>query len=101
MGDALRWIVTANFTADGAVAYLGTDGEFGRELTGARVFDTKEEAEAARVVATGIERIVADPYLTEVGLAQQGLDPLSARERIRAKGPTVRVRRPDPSLAGR
>jgi Protein of unknown function (DUF2849) len=101
MGDAKRWIVTANFTADGAVAYLRADGEFGRALTEARLFDAKDEAEAARVTATRAERIVTDPYLTEVGVAPQGLDALTARERIRAQGPTVRVRRPDPSLGGR
>jgi hypothetical protein len=37
----------------------------------------------------------------EVVVTPQGLDLLSARERIRAAGPTVRVRRPDPQLASR
>lgn len=92
----LKWIVTGNFTASGAVAYLRADGEFGSRVTEAKVFDTKDDAEAARQVALRAERIVSDPYLTEVGIAPQGLDTLSARERIREQGPSVRVRRPDP-----
>jgi hypothetical protein len=95
----LKWVVTGNFTADGAVAWLRADGEFGHQLTEAQLFDTKDAAEAARQIVLGAERIVSDPYLTEVGVAQQGLDALSARERIREQGPSVRVRRPDPSVS--
>jgi hypothetical protein len=97
----LKWVVTANFTADGAVAYLRAGGEFGHKLTEAQLFETKDEAEAARQIVLGAERVVSDPYLTEVGIAPQGLDALSARERIRDQGPSVRVRRPDPSVSGR
>jgi len=97
----LKWIVTGNFTANGSVAYLRADGGFSNALTEAKIFDSKEEAEAARVGALQAERIVSDPYLTEVGIAQQGLDTLSARERIREKGPSVRIRRPDPTVGGR
>jgi hypothetical protein len=42
------------------------------------------------------ERIVCDPYAIQVSLTSEGLDPLSARETIRATGPTTRLRRPDP-----
>jgi hypothetical protein len=97
----LKWVVTANFTADGSVAYLHANGEFGHKLSEAQVYATKDEAEAARQTILGAERIVSDPYLTEVGIAPQGLDALSARERIREQGPSVRVRRPDPSVSGR
>ena len=91
----LKWIVTGNFTADGAVAYLRADGGFARSLTDAQVFESKDEAEAARLITLRAEREVSDPYLTEVALAPQGLDALSARERIRDQGPTIRLRRPD------
>jgi hypothetical protein len=94
-----HWIVTGSFTADGAVAYWGADGSFKRTLIEAQIFDSKEAAEAVLKTAVQAERIVCDPYLTEVGVAPQGLDALSARERIRAEGPTIRVRRPDPSRA--
>jgi hypothetical protein len=93
----LKWIVTANYTSDGAVAYFRADQSFGRKLDEAAVFDTKDAAEAARQIALGAERLVSDPYLTEVAPAPQGLDALTARERIRSQGPTVRIRRPDPS----
>jgi hypothetical protein len=86
----LQWIVTANFTADGAVAYLCADQAFGRTLAEALVFETKEEAEAARQIALGAEQVVSDPYLTEVARGPQGgLDVLTTRERIRSQGPTV------------
>jgi hypothetical protein len=97
----LKWIVTGNFTASGAVAYLRADGGFSGNVEEAQVFETKDDAEAARLVAAKAERVVSDPYLTEVGVAQQGLDTLSARERIREKGPSVRVRRPDPTVGDR
>jgi hypothetical protein len=96
---ALKWIVTANFTADGAVAYFKADQSFGRALEEAVVYETKDEAEAARQIAAGAERLVSDPYLTEVAPGSQGLDALTARERIRSQGPTVRVRRPDPTVS--
>jgi hypothetical protein len=97
----LKWIVTANYTADGAVAYFRADQSFGRRLEEAAVFDTKDAAEAAHQIALGAEALVSDPYLTEVAPAPQGLDALTARERIRSQGPTVRIRRPDPISAPR
>ena len=97
----LKWIVTGNFTASGSVAYLRADGGFTGAVGEAKIFETKEEAEAARVETLKAERVISDPYLTEVGIAQQGLDTLSARERIREKGPSIRVRRPDPTVDGR
>jgi hypothetical protein len=97
----LKWVVTGNFTGDGSVAWLQAGGEFSHHLKDAQLFETKDAAEAARQIVLGAERIVSDPYLTEVGIAQQGLDALSARERIREQGPSVRVRRPDPSVGSR
>lgn len=96
-----RWIVTANATSDGSVVYLCADGGFSSKLADAQTFEAKDEAESARVKAAAAERVVSDPYLTEVGIAPQGLDALSARERIREQGPTIRVRRPDPTTTGR
>jgi hypothetical protein len=95
---ALKWVVTANFTSAGAVAYLRADKSVTRVLDEAACFATKEEAEAMRKVALGMEAIIADPYLMEVAELPTGLDPLTARERIRAQGPTIRLRRPDPRV---
>jgi hypothetical protein len=97
----LKWLVTANFTADAVVAYMRKDTSFAMRPEEAALFATKEEAEAARKIAQRMERLVSDPYLMEVAPTPEGLDLLSARERIRAKGPTTRVRRPDPSANSR
>lgn len=86
----LKWIVTANFTAEGSVAYYTGDRSFSRSLADVKVFATKEEAEEARVLALSIEALVSDPYLTEVAEGPSGaLDVLSTRERIRSHGPSV------------
>ena len=95
--QVLKWLVTANFTADAVVADMRKDTSFATRPEEAALFATKEEAEAARKIALGMERLISDPYLIEVAPTPNGLDLLSARERIRAKGPTTRVRRPDPS----
>lgn len=84
-----RWIVTANFTADGAVGYFTAARSFSRQLADVVVFDTKDDAEAALAEARRQEAAVCDPYLFEVAEAGAGLDLLSARERIRSQGPTV------------
>jgi hypothetical protein len=96
-----KWIVTANYTADGAVAYFRADQSFSRHFADAKVFETKEAAEAAVQIALADEYTVSDPYLSEVAVAPEGLDALSARERIRSQGPSVRVRRPDPTVPTR
>jgi hypothetical protein len=85
----LKWIVTGNLTADGAVAYLATDQSWSRKLSEVHVFSTKDEAEAARKLATQREALVSDPYITEVADTAGKLDVLSARERIRSLGPSV------------
>jgi hypothetical protein len=45
--------------------------------------------------AAGQERVVCDPYFFEVRVQSEAIEPLSARELIRARGPSTRVRRPD------
>lgn len=93
---SLHWLVTAGFTADGSVAYLRADHSFCRRVEQAALFDAKADAEEARRIALRNERVVADPYVIEVARTGAELDLRSARERIRAHGPTVRLRRPDP-----
>jgi len=84
-----RWIVSANFTTDGSVAYVSATRSFSRQLSDAVVFGTKDEAETALAEAQRAEAVVCDPYLVEVAESGTGLDVLSARERIRSQGPTV------------
>lgn len=92
----VRWIVTANFTADGAVAYRKADGAWSREFRDSAVFSTEAEAQPFVAQAAKTEqRLVSDPYAIDVGLVEGGISPITARERIRASGPTIRVRRAD------
>ena len=86
----LKWILTANFTRDGAVGYYTADRTFSRQVIDVVVFPTKEEAEDALNTAKGREAEVADPYIREATDGPNGLDLMSARERIRSLGPTIR-----------
>lgn len=95
----LKWIVTANFTVDGAVGYLTPARSFSRQVSDAWLFVTKEEAEAARQEALRAEAVVTDPYLLEVAESDGKLDLLSARERIRSLGPTVPYGRVKPKAS--
>jgi hypothetical protein len=92
-----RWVVTAKFTDDGANAWRRADGTWSRKLDDAGLY-TDEPAAKAQVADTVAkeQREISDPYVIEVHAADGVIDPLTARERIRATGPTVRVRRPDP-----
>src|SRR5688500_2829637 len=85
----LKFIVTANYTVDGAVGYFTAARAFSRQVSEALVFATKEEAEVAREEAARAEAVVSDPYVMEVVQSDGKLDLLSARERIRSLGPTV------------
>lgn len=85
----LKWIVSVNYTRDGAVGYFTAARTYSRQVSDAAIFATKEEAEAARLEALKAEALVADPYLMEVTETDGKLDLMSARERIRSLGPTV------------
>jgi hypothetical protein len=88
-------VVTARLLADGAPVYLKADGGWSRALQEAAVLAAdKGEAEATTRSKTE-QPIVADPYTFKVEMREGVIDALSARERIRSTGPTVRVRRPD------
>lgn len=92
----VRWIVTANFTADGGVAYRRSDGSWSRDLKDAGTFPSEAEAQPFVTAASKTEqRLVSDPYAIDVGFTAGGLVGLTARERIRANGPTIPIRRAD------
>ena len=97
MPTANRWVVTGKFTDDAANAWRRADGTWSRQLAEAGLY-TEEAAAKAQVVESIAkeQREITDPYVIEVYAADGTIDPLTARERIRATGPTVRVRRPDP-----
>ena len=96
MTEPIRWIVTANFTDDGAVAWRRGDGSWSRTFAEVGLVDTEADAKAQVAAAAQREqREVSDPYIVEVTTPGGILEPPTARERIRAQGPTIRIRRPD------
>jgi hypothetical protein len=96
MPTANNWIVTGNFTADGAVAWRRADGTWSRQIADAGLL--ADEATAKQLAAASIateQREISDPYGIEVYADGKTIDPLTARQRIRANGPTTPIRRPD------
>ena len=86
-------VVTANRLRDGEVVYLTAAGEWSERLDDAGPAATPEReaaflAVAERAVAA---RFVIDPYAMPVDAAEGAIRPLSQREIIRAKGPSVRL----------
>lgn len=95
-----HWVVTGKFTDDAANAWRRADGTWSRDLQEAGLVG--DEATAKTHVANAVaneQREISDPYVIEVHADGTTIDPLSARERIRATGPTIRIRRPDTGIA--
>ena len=86
--------VTANRLLDGEVVYFTIDNSWTEAFGEAEIADGPEAAEAllARAVPDGFEKQVLEPYLFEtIEDEAEGFRPVSVREIIRAKGPTVRL----------
>lgn len=95
-------VLTANRLDDGAVVYR-TAGRWSPRFDEAQVF----EAEAAETALTAAAEDVANqlivgPYLFAIEAVEGAIRPISVRENIRAKGPTVRTdlgKQAEPGLA--
>lgn len=99
MPSANHWVVTGKFTDDGANAWRRADGTWSRRLDEAGLLDDEATGKALAQAAVAHEqREISDPYVIEVHASGGTIDPLTARERIRANGPTVPLRRPDGGL---
>jgi hypothetical protein len=90
-----HFVISASFLDTGAPAYLGSAGVWVRHLQEAALVATEAERDELVSQALEQERTVCDPYFFDVRLEGKTIDPISMRERIRAEGPTVRIRRPD------
>jgi hypothetical protein len=90
-----HYVISASLTDTGAPTYLARDGKWVRELQHAWPVETDAERDALIEQALRQERVVADPYFFDVRVQGNEIDPMTARERIRAQGPTTRIRRPD------
>lgn len=90
-------VVSASSTRDGSPVYRTAAGGWVGALAEAAVFANAEAAGESLSEAQKQESDVCDPYTFVVATDEQGLpEAVSAREKIRAAGPTFRVRRPDP-----
>jgi hypothetical protein len=97
---ANHWVVTGNFTDDGAVAWRRADGTWSRSIAEAGLLDDEATGKQLAAAAHATEqREISDPYCIEVHASGGAIDPLTARQRIRANGPTIPMRRPDGGLA--
>jgi hypothetical protein len=85
-------VATANRLDDGEVVYLSAAGAWSERLEDGAVAETPDGdaallSKARRSVGA---RLVVDPYLMNVARGSDRLRPLSQREVIRARGPSVR-----------
>ncbi len=82
------FVVTANRTSDGRAVYLTADRRWTEALVEAGA--TPEEAAQGDALhwARTQQYDVCDPYVLSVGEAGDGLFATTARERIRATGPS-------------
>jgi hypothetical protein len=92
-----HFVISAGRTSTGAPAYLAKDGSWTEQLQRALAIDGESERDRLLSVVARQEREVTDPYAFAVNVEGGKIDPLSKRELIRATGPTVPYRRPDPS----
>ena len=86
-------VVTANRLRQGDVVYLTDSGSWSPHLNESRASADKAVVEAmlAKAAEDVAARLVVAPYAFEVVEIDGILQPLSARETIRAAGPTVRA----------
>lgn len=84
-------VVTANRLRDGTILWLGAGPSWRERLTEAQPFDDESIAAALQFGAleATAQRVVG-VYQVEVEHGPHGLAALSARERVRALGPSVR-----------
>lgn len=90
-----HFVISASFTGSGAPAYLNREGAWVRNLQSAAPIASEAERDTLLARALRQEREVCDAYFFDVRVENSVIDPLSTRERIRAEGPSVRIRRPD------
>lgn len=84
-------VVTANRLSDGLVVYLDQSGGWSGRVEDGRV--AAGEAESAEILALAESQptAVVGPYLIDV-IEEEGVPrPVSYREVLRAKGPSVRL----------
>ncbi len=89
------FVITGSLTEEGTVAYLRADATWAPAIDDAHPFDTKEQAEAKLAAVKVAESVITEPYVFEAERSGDAIKPVSAREILRAEGPSTRLRRPD------
>jgi hypothetical protein len=84
-------VISANRLTDGIVVYAGRDGSWSEQLSQAKIFASKAEAEAGLLVAQNDAKrnLVVEPVVVEVTEDAGGLRAVTLREIIRARGPMI------------
>lgn len=84
-------VITANRLLNGEVVWLGADGEWLAQLSGARIFEGKEAVAEGLALGAEAEKAqkVVGVYEMAVVEEEGRLVPVRLREKIRAKGPTT------------
>jgi hypothetical protein len=90
-------IVTANRLRDGAVVFLTATGDWSTNVDDAEIARSADIAARLQAVAdkASVDRVVVGPYLIEVAVRDQSIQPTVYRERIRAFGPSTDARVPE------
>ncbi len=82
------FVLTGNHLYGGHVIYLGRDSRVTRSLSEAAVFVAAEDAEQAFTRTRAAEQTVG-AYAAEVTYGDEGIIPVSLKEQIRQKGPSL------------
>jgi hypothetical protein len=85
-------IISANDLSDGMVVYFVVPGTWTRDIAQAKTFASESDVEAGLALAKGDVKndLIVDPFAVDVtATASDGLEAVSLRNAIRAKGPTV------------
>ena len=82
-------IITANDLPSGRIVYLREDRVWTRDISRAQIFTDIEVADRALLQTQACEDRVIEAYLVAVNEIANAASPHSARELIRAYGPTT------------
>jgi hypothetical protein len=87
-------IISANRLGDGIVVYLVAESTWTSDIDQAKRFTSEADIAAGLTLAKTDEKrnLVVDPFAVDVEVEAKGLEALTLRNAIRAKGPTVDYR---------
>jgi sulfite reductase (NADPH) hemoprotein beta-component len=84
-------VITANVLTDGVTVYLGDGDIWTPSLAKARLLtdEAEQERQMKRAEEDVRKLVIVDPYLMDAEASADGPRPVTQRERIRARGPTI------------